>query len=153
MKNSLEGSRSEVKVSDIASNATHTHTFDTKGFSYASIDVAFEPSGAAGTNNPVAHVLTLEHSDVTTGGTFTAVPRIVAGTDYTLPTPSDAASTVVVRLNVELEAKKRYLRLNVTPRSDVAVATAVRLGVAEAVPVDAAGAGVNTFYSQSGGPN
>lgn len=150
MKNPLEGSRSEVKVSDIASNATHTHTFDTKGFSYASIDVAFEPVAAAGTNNPVAHVLTVEHSDEAAAN-FTAVPGVVAGTDYTLPTPGSTNATVVVRLNIDLEAKKRFMRLNVTPRTDIALATAVRLGVAEAVPVNATAAGVNVFVSQSGG--
>lgn len=144
--NRLEGSKSDVKVSDLASNATHTHTLDTKGFSYASIDVAFEPVAAAGTNNPVAHVLTFQHSDVEGSG-YAAVSGFVAGTDYTLPTPSSTTDTTVVRLNVNLEAKKRYVRVNVTPRADSAVATAVRLGVAEAVPVDAAAAGVEVFVS------
>jgi hypothetical protein len=152
MKNPLEGSRSEVKVSDIASNATHAHTFDTKGFSYASIDVAFEPVAAAGTNNPVAHVLTLQQSDEDNAN-FVAVPGFVAGTDYTLPTPANTTATTIVRLNVDLEAKKRFLRLNVTPRTDIALVSAVRLGVAESVPVDAAGAGVNVFVSRSGDPN
>lgn len=144
--NRLEGSKSDVKVSDLASNATHTHTLDTKGFSYASIDVAFEPVAAAGTNNPVAHVLTFQHSDVEGSG-YAAVSGFVAGTDYTIPTPSNTNETSVVRLNVNLEAKKRYVRLNVTPRADSAVATAVRLGVAEAVPEDATSAGVKVFVS------
>jgi hypothetical protein len=144
--NRLEGSKSDVKVSDLASSATHTHTLDAKGFSYASIDVAFEPVAAAGTNNPVAHVLTLEHSDSSSSG-FAEVSGFVAGTDYTLPTPANTTNTTVVRLNVNLEAKKRYVRLNVTPRADSAVATAVRLGVAESVPVDADSANVNAFVS------
>lgn len=144
--NRLEGSKSDVKVSDLASNATHTHTLDTKGFSYASIDIAFEPVVAAGTNNPIAHVLTLQESDQSGSG-FAAVSGFVAGTDYTLPTPGNTSDTTVVRLNVNLEAKKRYVRVNVTPRADSAVATAVRLGVAEAVPVAASAAGVNAFVS------
>ena len=144
--NRLEGSKSDVKVSDIASNATHTHTLDTKGFSYASIDVAFEPVAAAGTNNPVAHVLTLLDSDESGSG-FAAVTGFVAGTDYTLPTPSNTTDTTVVRLNVNLEAKKRYVQLNVTPLADSAVVTAVRPGVAEAVPVAPDTAGVDSFVS------
>lgn len=143
--NRLEGSKSDVKVSDLASNATHTHTLDTKGFSYASIDVAFEPVVAAGTNSTVAHVLTLQHGDTTSS--FDAVTGFVAGTNYTLPTPANTNQTTVVRLNVDLEAKKRYIRLNVTPRADSAVTTAVRLGVAEAVPVAASEAGVHAFVS------
>jgi hypothetical protein len=78
--NRLEGSKSDVKVSDLASNATHTHTIDTKGFSKASIDVSFEPVAAAGTNSTVAHVLTLQHGDTT--GSFAAIAGFVAGTDY-----------------------------------------------------------------------
>jgi hypothetical protein len=65
MKNRLQGSKSDVKVSDLASNATHAHTIDVKGFSQASIDVAFEPVAAAGTNSAVANVLTLQHGDTT----------------------------------------------------------------------------------------
>lgn len=143
--NRLEGSKSDVKVSDLASSATHAHTIDTKGFSYASIDVAFEPVAAAGTNSAVANVLTLQHGDTTSS--FAAVTGFVAGTDYTLPTPSNTNDTTVVRLNVDLEAKKRYLRVNVTPKADSAVATNVRLGVAEAVPVNASNAGVNVYVS------
>ena len=144
--NRLEGSKSDVKVSDLASNATHTHTIDTKGFSYASVDVAFEPVIAAGTNNPVAHVLTLEDSDESGSG-FAAITGFAAGVDYTIPTPAGTTGTTVVRLNVNLEAKGRYLRLNVTPRADSAVATAVRLGVAEAVPVGASSSGVEAAVS------
>jgi hypothetical protein len=143
--NHLEGSKSDVKVSDLASSATHTHTIDTKGFSKASIDVSFEPVAAAGTNNPIAHVLTFQHGDTTSS--FSAVTGFVAGTDYTLPTPSNTNDTTVVRLNIDLEAKKRYVRVNVTPRTDIAVATAARLEVAEAVPVNASAAGVNVFVS------
>lgn len=143
--NRLEGSKSDVKVSDIASNATHTHTIDTKGFSKASIDVSFEPVAAAGTNSSVAHVLTLQHGDTT--GSFSAISGFVAGTDYTLPTPANTNDTTVVRLNIDLEAKKRYVRVEVTPRADSAVATAARLGVAEAVPVSASDAGVHAFVN------
>jgi hypothetical protein len=135
--NYLQGSKSDVKISDLASSATHTHTIDTKGFSKASIDVAFEPVAAAGTNNPIAHVLTLQHGDTTSS--FAAVSGFVAGTDYTLPTPANTSDTTVVRLNID--------RVNVTPRTDIAVATAARLGTAEAVPVDASGAGVNVFVN------
>jgi hypothetical protein len=143
--NRLEGSKSDVKVSDLASNATHTHTIDTKGFSKASIDVSFEPVAAAGTNSTVAHVLTLQHGDTT--GSFAAIAGFVAGTDYTLPTPGNTSDTTVVRLNLDLEAKKRYVRVNVTPRADSAVATAARLEVAEKVPTDASSAGVNVFVT------
>lgn len=143
--NRLEGSKSDVKVSDILSSETHAHTVDTKGFGYASIDVAFEPVAAAGTNSTVATVLTLEHGDTTSS--YAAVTGFAAGTDYTMPTPANTTGTTVVRLNVNLEGKKRYLKISATPRTAGAVSSSVRLGVAEAVPVDATGANVNVFVS------
>jgi hypothetical protein len=143
--NRSEGSKSDVKVSDITSSATHAHTIDTLGFSYAAIDVAFEPVAAAGTNSAVANVLTLEHGDTTSS--YSAVTGFVAGTDYTLPTPASTSATTVVRLNVNLEAKKRYLKVSVTPKADGAIGTNARLSVAESVPVNASGANVNVFVS------
>lgn len=143
--NRLENTKSDVKISDITSSATHTHTIDTVGFSQASIDVAFEPVAAAGTNSAVAHVLTLQHGDTT--GSFSAVTGFVAGTDYTLPTPSNTNDTNVVRFNVNLEGKKRYIRLNVTPRTDQAVATAARLAVSENGVEDATAANVKAFVN------
>lgn len=143
--NRLEGSKTDAKVSDILSTATHAHTVDTLGFSYASIDVAFEPVAAAGTNSAVATVLTLQHGDTTSS--YSSVTGFTAGTDYTIPTPGNTNDTIVVRLNVDLEGKKRYLKVNVTPTAAGAVSTVARLGVAERVPVSASVAGVNTFVS------
>jgi hypothetical protein len=143
--NRLEGSKTAAKVSDITSSQTHEHVIDTLGFSYASIDVAFEPVAAAGTNSAVATVLTLQHSDTT--ASFSAVSGFVAGTNYTIPTPSNTTDSEVIRLNVDLEGKRRYLRLQATPTASGAVATVARLGTAEAVPVAASTAGVDAFVS------
>lgn len=143
--NRLEGSKTAAKVSDIASSATHEHVIDTLGFSYASIDVAFEPVAAGGTNSAVATLLALQHSD--NNSDYSAVTGFVPGTDYTIPTPSNTTDSPVVRLNVNLEGKQRYLRVRATPTTAGALSSIVRLGVAEAVPVSASVAGVNTFVS------
>ena len=140
-----EGVKSDVKVSDIASNATHAHTIDTIGFGYAAIDVAFEPVLAAGTNSAVAKVITLEHGDTTSS--YSAVSGFASGTNYTIPTPANTNVTSIVRFNVDLEGKKRYLKVSVTPQTDIAVATNVRLDVSEKVPTDATSAGVSVFVS------
>lgn len=144
--NRLEGSKTAAKVSDITSSQTHEHTIDTLGFSYASIDVAFEPVAAAGTNSAVASVLTLQHSDASGSG-FSAVSGFVSGTDYTIPTPPNTTDSAVIRLNVSLEGKKRYLKVSTTPTASCAISTVARLGVAQAVPVAASAAGVNAFVS------
>jgi len=143
--NRLENTKSDVRISDITSSATHTHTIDTIGFSQISIDVAFEPVAAAGTNSSVATVLTLQQGDTTSS--FAAVTGFVAGTDYTLPTPLNTNDTNVVRFNVDLEGKRRYLRVNVTPRTDGAIATAARLAVAEDGVESAASANVRVFLN------
>lgn len=143
--NRVEGSKTDAKISDITSSATHAHTIDTLGFSYASIDVAFEPVAAAGTNSAVANVLTLEHGDTTSS--YAAVTGFVAGTDYTIPTPANTSASAVVRLNVNLEGKKRYLKVSVTPKADGAVGSVARLALGDVVPVAAGTAGVNTFVS------
>jgi hypothetical protein len=144
--NRLEGSKTAAKVSDITASQTHEHTIDTLGFSYASIDVAFEPVAAGGTASAVASVLTLQHSDAVGSG-FSAVTGFVSGTNYTIPTPSNTTDSAVVRLNVDLEGKKRYLRVSATPTTAGAVSSVARLGVAEAVPLAASAAGVGAFVS------
>lgn len=143
--NRLEGSKTAAKVSDITAAQTHEHTIDTLGFSYASIDVAFEPVAAAGTNSAVATVLTLLQGDTTSS--YAAVTGFVSGTNYTIPTPSNTTDSAVVRLNVDLKGKKRYLKVSSTPTTAGAIGTVARLGIADAVPVAASAAGVNTFVS------
>ena len=145
--NRLEMTHSDVLVSDIATSATHAHTIDCIGYSYASIDTSFEPVAAAGgTTNAMFTVLTLTESD-SSGGTYTAVTGFVAGTDYTIPAALGTGVSGTVRFNLNLEGKKRFLKLSVTPSVAQALVTNVRLGVAEASPTNATLAGTSIFVS------
>lgn len=145
--NRLEMTRSDVLVSDITSSATHSHTIDTIGFGYAAIDVSFEPiTAAAGTTAVMLNVLTLTQSD-TSGGTYAAVTGFVAGTDWTVPYAVGTGVSGTVRFNVNLEGKKRFLKLSVTPKVDQALVTNVSLGVAEASPTNATLANTTIFVS------
>jgi len=145
--NNLEASKTAAKLSsgDIATNATHQHAIDTLGFDYASIDVVFEPVAAAGTNSSVAVALKLQQGDTTSS--YADVDGYVGGTDFTVPTPADTTSTSVVRFNVDMRGKKRYLNVYATPNVASPVVSVARLGKPEEAPVAASAAGVNVFVS------
>ena len=145
--NSLEGSKTDAKLSngDIATNATHQQSIDTLGFDYASIDVCFEPVVAAGTNSAVAVALKLQQGDTTSS--YSDVSGFVGGTSFTIPTPSDTNSTSVVRFNVDMRGKKRYLNVYATPNAASPVVSVARLGKPEEAPIAASAAGVDVFVS------
>jgi hypothetical protein len=145
--NALEGSKTAAKVSngDIATNATHQHSIDTIGFNYASIDVCFEPVVAAGTNSAVAVALKLQEGDTT--ASYSDVTGYVGGTSFTIPTPSATSDTSVVRFNVDMRGRKRYLNVYATPNAASPVVSVARLGKPEESPVAASAAGVDVFVS------
>lgn len=147
--NSLEASKTAAKLSsgDIATNATHQHAIDTLGFDYASIDVCFEPVVAAGTNSSVAVALKLQQGDTTSS--YSDITAFVGGGagGFTVPTPADSTSTTVVRFNVDMRGKQRYLNVYATPNASSPVVSVARLGKPEEAPIAATAAGVATFVS------
>lgn len=136
--NHVENSKTVAKVVDGASIA---HAIDCKGYNHASIDVAYEPVAAAGTNSAVATVLKLETSD--TNGSYGNLTGYVGGTDFTIPTPANTSDTVVVRFDVPLQGKKRWLNVASTLQTSGGVASVVRLSQGEDGPSSASEKGVN----------
>ena len=130
--NHASGNKSVAKhTASVAATATFTHEIDTAGFKYASIDVLFSPYTAS--NVSIANVLRVSEGD-TSGGTMTNVSGLVGGTDFTIA--ATGASTganigAIARFNVDLRGRKRYLTVNVTPSTTVAVISSVRLSKAE----------------------
>ena len=100
---------------------------------------------AAGTNSAVAVALKLQQGDTTSS--YADVSGYVGGTDFTVPTPDDTNSTSVVRFNVDMRGKKRYLNVYATPNAASPVVSVARLGKPEEAPVAAAAAGVDVFVS------
>ena len=142
--NSFEISKSATKIgtADTATNATHQHSIDTLGFDYASIDVVFEPVAAAGTNSSVAVALKLQEGDTTSS--YSDITAFVGGGTggFTIPTPSDSTSANVVRFDVDMRGRKRYLNVYATPNVASVVASNARLGKPEEGPTSASGKGV-----------
>jgi hypothetical protein len=147
--NNLEASKTAAQLSsgDIATNATHQHAIDTLGFDYASIDVVFEPVAAAGTNSSVAVALKLQQGDTTSS--YDDVTAFVGGGSggFTVPTPADTNSSTVVRFNVDMRGKQRFLNVFATPNVVSPVVSVARLGKPEEAPVAASDAGVAVFVS------
>lgn len=142
--NHLESTKSNTKIGtgDTATNATHQHSIDTLGFDYVSIDVLFEPVAAAGTNSAVAIALKLQEGDTT--ASYSDITAFVGGGSggFTIPTPADTETTNVVRFDVDMRGRKRYLNVYATPNAASVVASNARLGKPEVGPTTAAGKGV-----------
>jgi hypothetical protein len=131
--NRLENTKTVASLSDdITTSATHSMEIDTLGFKVASIDVAFEKVAAAGTNSAVALVLKLQHGDSTSS--YADLSGYVGGTSFTIPTPANTTGDVVVRFDVDLRGKRRYLKVVATGNATGSVYSVARLGKPEDGP-------------------
>jgi hypothetical protein len=136
-----------IGTADTATNATAQHTIDTLGYAYASIDVVLEPNAA--TTDAICRALKVEESDASGSGYSDIAGLVGNGTGgFAIPTSgSRTAGSNVVRLNVDLRGKKRYLRVNATPTAASVVASVVRLGRGEIGASDASSSGVQVVAS------
>jgi hypothetical protein len=105
------GSVAVIKPASVATNATSTGVIDTLGYEEVKVCILLD-SAASTSNNPV--VLSLTESDDAT--TYAAIAAFTGdATDgFTIPN-ADTANPQVVELNVDCRARKRYLKVNVTP--------------------------------------
>jgi len=143
--NHLEGTKTVVGA-DVATNSSTTATLrvDTLGYDYASVDVVYGKVLEAGTNSASAQTLTLKHSDAPTTlyDTITGYPTV------TIPTAAASSNTAsVIRFDVDMRGKKRYLEVASSPNTLATVMVVCRLGKAEEHPTAAAGKGVVGAFS------
>lgn len=111
-----------IKPQSVTSGATASGYVDCLGYHEAAVDVALD-SQSSTTSNP--SVLKLMESDDTVVTNFAAIAAFtgdgVGG--FTIP-PAGAAATVV-RLNVDLRRRKRYLKVFVSPDGATQMVSAV----------------------------
>jgi hypothetical protein len=121
-----------------ASNETATMTIDTVGYDHASVTV-MRASNAATT---FASVLKVEESD--DNSSYSNVTALVGGGTggFSIPAVSATGSVSVVKLDVDTKARKRYLKVSMTPSTAVNVAMTARLSRGEVSPETASQAGV-----------
>lgn len=121
-----------------------TQYFDVQGYDYASIDVLLGTSNNT-TNKP--SVFNLEECDTTVSSSFASVTGFVAGTDWTVPAMITATSNGnnIIRFDVDCRARKRYLRLKISPVTTQEMAYNIRLGRASESPTTTTQAGVLAY--------
>ena len=112
-----------------------TLTVDTLGWDLVSF-AALRASNAATT---FASVLKVEDSN--DNSTFTAVPGLTGGTDFTIAAVSNTSAEALYTIDVDAKARKRYLKLTVTPSASINMVACARLSRGENTPTTAAEAG------------
>jgi hypothetical protein len=140
--NHLEASKTVVGSTVTSAAGTATLTIDRLGYDYVSIDVAVAVSTTpANTAASILNVLTLSQGDTNTAGASV----------YTVAAPAASVAVTaqpsVVRLDVDLRGKGRYLKIDATPATSLATTIVARLGKGEVGPESASAKGVLAKYS------
>ena len=74
----------------------------------------------------------MQHGDTTSA--YADVSGFVGGTSFTFPTPANTSADTVVRFDVDLRGKKRYLKVVATGNATGSVYSVARLGKPEDGP-------------------
>jgi len=95
----------------------------------------------------VAIALKLQEGDTTSS--YSDVTAFVGGGvgGFTIPTPGNTTDTNVVRFDVDLRGRDRYLNVYATPQAASVIASNVRLSKGESGPDSAADKGVKAAVS------
>lgn len=122
----------------VGSTATSTLTVDRLGFDYVSVS-AIRASNAS---TVFANVLKIEESD--NNSSYADVTAFVGGGagGFTVPAVSDTSSAAVVKLDVDCRARKRYLKVSMTPGASATLAIMARASRSEDTIVSTTDAGV-----------
>jgi hypothetical protein len=124
----------------VTNAGTATGSFDTLGFDRASIDVIQATSDAV-TNN--LSVCKLSESDTTDATNYSDITKFVgdgAG-GFTIPNANTAAHQLY-KFNLDLRARKRHIKITMSPLTTQILQAVANLSRAEQLPVSAADAGV-----------
>lgn len=128
--------------------ATASASFDTLGYDHATIDVAIPTADT--TTDGVSLLKLSESDDTTTSVTdiaqFTGGTATSATVGFVLPAGKTSGNTLV-KMNVDLKKRKRYLTLTINPRTTQLLAAVANLQMAEQEPVSAANAGVDVLVN------
>lgn len=140
--NFLENSKTVVGTTVTSAAGTATLTIDRLGYDYASIDVIVAVSATpANTSASILNVLTLSGGETTTAGSSI----------YTVAAPAASAAVTaqpsVVRMDIDLRGRGRYVKVDATPATSLATTIVARLGKGEVGVDSASEMGVLAKYS------
>ena len=140
--NFIEATKTVVGTTVTSAAGTATLTIDTLGYAYASVDVIVATSSTpANTAASILNVLTLSQGDTNTAGASVYTVAVPAASADVTSQPS------VVRLDVDLRGKGRYLKVDATPATSLATTIVARLGKGEIGPESASAKGALAKYS------
>ena len=122
----------------VGATATSTLTIDRLGYDHVSVS-AIRASNAS---TVFASVLKVEESD--NNSDYSDVTALVGGGTggFSIPAVSDTNSAAIVKMDIDARAKKRYLKVSMTPGASATLGIVARLSKAEEAPVSASEAGV-----------
>jgi hypothetical protein len=140
--NFIENTKTVVGTTVTSAAATATLTIDTLGYAYASVDVIVAVSTTpANTAASILNVLTLSGGETTTAGSSI----------YTVAAPAASAAVTaqpsVVRLDIDLRGRGRYVKVDATPATALATTIVARLSKGEVGPDSASEMGALAKYS------
>lgn len=123
----------------VGSTATSTLTIDRLGFDHVSVSCI----RASNASTVFASVLKVEESDLSASAYSDVTALVGGGTGgFSIPAVSDTNSAAIVKLDIDARAKKRYLKVSMTPGASATLAIVARLSKAEDAPLNASEAGV-----------
>ena len=122
----------------VGATATSTLTIDRLGYDHVSVS-AIRASNAS---TVFASVLKVEESD--DNSSYSNVTALVGGGTggFSIPAVSDTNSAAIVKMDIDTRAKKRYLKVSMTPGASATLGIVAHLSKAEEAPVSASEAGV-----------
>jgi hypothetical protein len=140
--NFIENTKTVVGTTVTSAAATATLTIDTLGYAYASVDVIVAVSTTpANTAASILNALSLSGGETTTAGSSI----------YTVAAPAASAAVTaqpsVVRLDIDLRGKGRYVKVDATPATALATTIVARLSKGEVGPDSASEMGALAKYS------
>jgi len=111
-----------IKPQSVTSGATASGFVDCLGYSEAAVDVILDSQGST-TSNP--SVLKLSESAITDATGFADITAFVGDATNGFAIPAAGAAATIVRLNVDMRARKRYLKVTVSPDGAAQILAAV----------------------------
>ena len=119
----------EVFQGSYTNGATATGLVDTLGFDEVVIPIVLGTSDSTSNNFSACKI---EECD-TSNGSFASVSGTVGDTDWTIPV-ADTANDTIIQFHVRTMARKRYLKLSVSPTTTQIISAVAALGRAEQLP-------------------
>ena len=118
----------------VGATATSTLTVDRIGYDHVSVSAI----RAANASTVFASVLKVEESD--NNSDYTDVTALVGGGTggFTIPAVDDTNSAAIVQMDIDCRARKRYLKVSMTPGVTATLGIVAGLSKAEVAPTSAA---------------